>query len=215
MIAEALGACLDRISGFDFSRSVFDRLAERRRWRVAFHHEAGHAVAWAGLFGRFLAITAQDQFDKREVPARIRKASCGGKPSIAEFDSEPLNTAIVIAAGAKAEMMMFGVASDGFIGDREHLIRLLSPPLIMPGVPTMALRPNLQAAQNIVYEEIDEGYRHTQAFLRSHLSALRAIGRAALARFEELGLLGHRFEKREILSAADVEKLFKSHPAVN
>ncbi len=204
-MCERLGVYLDRISALGIGARIFDQLAERRWWRIVFHHEAGHAVAWAALFGQYKNMTAQDQMNDDQFPARKRKASYGGLPSQPEFDDEPLNTTIVLAAGAQAERCLFGINSDGFIGDREKLRALYFGPLNVD-------RNHLQAALDSVSQEVDADYPKTRALVRRYVSALRAIGRAALERFDAARLLGKPFNPRVILTAADVQTLFQSHP---
>jgi hypothetical protein len=211
-VCEKLGEYLDRIGQWKIFRKIFDRLAERRWWRLVFHHEAGHAVARVALFGQYNDMTAQNQLDDEAIPTHVRKASYGKPPSFAEFDLAPVNNTIVLAAGAQAEQVLFGINSDGFIGDRNNLLRLCQGLHHVPGFPMAPRSPQVVEAVNLAYQEIDAGFPQTQALLRRHMAALRAIGNASLEQFGKAKLFGKPFERRVILPAADVERLFQSHP---
>ena len=186
-------------------KSALDLLAERRWWRIVFHHEAGHAVAKAALFGAYNDLTAENWPDDDEIPALSKKASYGEPPGYAEFDASPFNHTVVLAAGAQAERVLFDTDSLGFNVDRNHLGRLLRG---LPGVP----RPHLEVVLEQVRLEIDEEYPQTKALLGRYEAAVRVIGNEALRTFERQGLVGRRFERRSVLVADRVRTLFLSHP---
>jgi hypothetical protein len=196
---------LDLWSEIGVGKDALDLLAERRWWRIVFHHEAGHAVAKAALFGAYNDLTAENWPDGNEIPAILKKASYGEPPGFAEFDQSPLNHTLVLSSGAQAERVLFDADSLGYNVDRNHLGRLLRG---SPGIP----RPHLNEALEQAEQEITEGYPRTRELLVRHERALRAIGKESLRRFEQAKLLGKRFERRTILSADRVHTLFTSYP---
>jgi hypothetical protein len=168
-------------------------------WKVVFLHEAGHAVASIVRYKEYHAISAQNDPEDQVV---ARKASYQHKTSLTDPAKRPEDFLIMVCGGAAAERLVLQQDSAGFLGDRAKLYSKL------PIIPAAA-QANMAAMAD---EEIAGQFPKTQDVLRRYRRALDAIADAAMKSIEAKGLVGREFKSLEVLTAADVERLFDENP---
>jgi len=200
-----------------FKRAI-DGLAERRWWRIVLVHEAGHAIAWASLFGRYCDLTAECAFDENEVPTLTKKASYGtiaagegeGGIDLNDLRQAPAEGVQVLAAGMVAEKMVFDIDSEGFAKDRMFVRQLALGMRILPS--QVSGQVSMAPVNDEALEEVEGLYPKTRSLVEAHSRALMSISDAAFDQMRQRKLFGTHFEQAVLLTAKEVRELFESQP---